>query len=155
MPDGPNAMTYLQLKKKYNLPTWNSLDGEFELHTLEGEHQLLRNVCKKIVEKLEFYGKLFEDLIQPESNLAALHEASMFTDTEKSEVFEIYRRLLFLHRSYVLAELTISDADYARFVKLIDKEWPPLKKRMMGILKRQVALWESAQTRKNHLSYFG
>lgn len=148
-------MSYAQLKKKYSLPDWADLDREFELYTIEGEQQLLRNVCKKAAEKLEFYGKLFEDLIQPENSLAALHEASHLTEPEKQEVFEIYRRLLFLHRHYVQAELGLTDADFGRFLKVLMKEWAALKRRMAAILKRQIATWEAAHPRKNHLSYFG
>jgi len=45
---------YGKLSKKFKLPKFKEIDSEFEISNLENERFLIRNILRKVEEKLEF-----------------------------------------------------------------------------------------------------
>ena len=46
---------YEKLKEKHNLPDFKEINNEFEITTIEKEEFLLREIRRKIYEKIELY----------------------------------------------------------------------------------------------------
>ena len=53
--------TYQKLSKKYQLPPFAEIDTAFEISTIEYEEFLLREVRRKMVEKLDSFIKVLEE----------------------------------------------------------------------------------------------
>ena len=84
---------YETLRKKHKLPAYEELDKEFEVSEIEGEKFSLREVRKKVVEKLSDTTALVEQTLQPDTNLADLYESGVLDEAEKKRVFEVYKKL--------------------------------------------------------------
>ena len=134
---------YEVLKKKYNLPDFEVLDKEFEISTIEKPDFLLRNIKKKISEKLELAAELLTKLIQPETtSIADLYEYRCFSEKEKKKIFELYSKVLYLHRKLLETDLILDDTEDANIIMHAAKEWPELRKQLIPFVKSLEACWE-------------
>ncbi|MBU0472404.1 MAG: hypothetical protein KKF89_01905 [Nanoarchaeota archaeon] len=59
---------YEQLQKKHDLPTLNNMDKDFQISTIEAKKFLLKEIAKKMNEKIESYANLLEQILNPESD---------------------------------------------------------------------------------------
>ena len=148
---------YEMLKKKYNLPDFEALDNEFEISTLEKPDFLLRNIKKKICEKIELAADLLAKLIQPETScIADLYEYRCFNDKGKKEIFALYSRVLYLHRQLIESDFLLDDHSDAAVITVISKEWPELRKQMLPFVKELGACWEKTpESDHAHREYLG
>ena len=148
---------YEVLKKKYNLPDFEALDKEFEISTIEKPDFLLRNIKKKICEKLELAADLLAKLIQPEtSSIADLYEYRCFSDKDKKSIFELYSKILYLHRKLLETDLLLDDAEDASIIRHAAKEWPVLRKQVIPFVKALEACWEKTPESEHvHREYLG
>ena len=89
---------YDELKEKYSLPDFDELNNEFELSTIEHEEFLLRQIKKKIDDKINAMCEFLEDLLSPDNSIANIYEYKAFDDDERKKVFEFYKRLKVLEK---------------------------------------------------------
>lgn len=146
---------YEALQQKYGLPGLGELEPDFELYTIENLDFLLKEIAKKIGEKLEFFAKLVEEQIQPESSLSAMHECDNYSESEKKMLFEVYKRLLYWHRTYVFVELRYEEKECAEFVRGFLNEWPKLREQVRKIINRMQDTWVNHRKGDSDLEYFG
>ena len=146
---------YEQLQKKHDLPTLNNMDKDFQISTIEAKKFLLKEIAKKMNEKIESYANLLEQILNPESGLSSLHESSMFNDEEKKEVLKIYRKLLFNHRKYSYLDITYEEEKTVNYIKELYEEWQTLKISLKKILVKIQNSWNKDKKTKLELSYFG
>ena len=148
---------YDVLKKKYNLPDFEALDKEFEISTIEKPDFLLRNIKKKICEKLELAADLLAKLIQPETScIADLYEYRCFNDKDKKKIFELYSKILYLHRKLLETDFLLDDNEDANIIMHTAKEWPELRKQMLPFVKSLEACWEKTpESEHAHREYLG
>lgn len=148
---------YEVLKKKYNLPDFEALDNEFEISTIEKPDFLLRNIKKKICEKMDVAAELLAKLIQPETTcIADLYEYRCFGDKDKKEIFALYSKVLYLHRRLLETDFLLDDNSDAAVIKLITKEWPDIRKQMIPFVKELEACWQKLpESEHAHREYLG
>ena len=126
---------YNKLPKKYRLPKFKELNNEFEIGDLENTSFLLRNVLRKIAEKLEFYANLINDVMQPDtSSLSSMHETRFFTDEEKNDMYSLFKKLMKTYRSIIELVLDNDEKKQAEFLNKFFKDWMSIKKEILSYL---------------------
>ncbi len=147
---------YELLKKKYNLPELKELDREFFIGKLEDTTLPLRCLIHKILERTDLVYKTLSDIVQPsESSLSSMYEAEVFSDDEKKRVFELMKKLAYLHRDLIIKDFEYSDDTAAAAINKVFKEWKAMKKDVLGILERLRDSWNNESKSKTVEGYFG
>ena len=122
------------LLNKYKLPSFKELDDEFEISGIEKKEFLLREIRRKITEKIELYAKLFESVLQIEPSLTTLNELNALSDKEKEDLYKIFRKLMIIDRSSIEISIDENDRKTAEFIKNTWNEWKALKKEILPFI---------------------
>lgn len=147
---------YNELKKKYKLPDFGEMDQEFEASSLDDTNFLLREIARRIAEKFDFYTTMIEEILQPDaSNLYALHETRDFSEEEKNQMYDLYRRLMVLNRQSIFISLENDEKNEAEFIGLALSEWKNLKKDILGYVKKMRDSWKTEVDIKEDVGYLG
>jgi len=144
-----------KLKSRYSLPAFELLDKEFDISTIEYDFFLLREIRKKIAEKIEGATKIFDDLLHPEAGFAKFREAEIFGEQEREQLLVLYRKLMYYDR--LSMELSFNDSDdlNAKFIVDFCKEWPNLKKQIISYVARMKESWQKEIPKKDAVRYLG
>lgn len=141
---------------KYNLPSFNDLDAEFEISSIEQETGILKNICKNIYQRLDQCTKFIEKIIQPDANsYIDLYECKFFTHAEKDKLFEIFRQLMYVNRALIELDLLAEEKPFAEFIKQFNADWTQMKKTIHPYITKLKNVWKEEQIGKEHLDYFG
>lgn len=148
---------YNTLRKKFrSLPDFEQLDAEFEISAIENHPKfLLREIRKKMTEKLEYLAEVLEGLLQPEATMANLQESKDFTNKEKQEMYELYKKLMIASRSSLEHGLTGNDRDNAEFISEVMKDWGKTKEHMLFFVRKMKHSWSKSLHVEGEQSYFG
>ncbi|NQU97888.1 hypothetical protein HQ533_00315 [Candidatus Woesearchaeota archaeon] len=146
---------YNNLKKKHGLPNLKELDRDFQVSSIEAKNFLLKEIAKKISEKIELFANLLEEILNPETRLSALHESSMFSDEDKKHVLKIYRKLLYNYRMHSNLEISYDEKETTEYINNFFKEWQNLKPELKSIVTKMQSCWNRDKKTKLELSYFG
>ena len=147
---------YNVLKKKYSLPEFEMLNQEFDIEEISAESTLvLQKIRLRIYEKMDYYAKLFESILQPESSLADLYEAHYIEEDIKNSAYSLFKSLVHILRSSNLVAISNKEEDNAKFIKDSLQEWNSIKPEVQSHIKRLIGLWEKETDIREDLSYFG
>jgi len=147
---------YNTLCKKFKLPKFKDLDVEFEISTLENHGFLLRNILRKIEEKLEFYIDTINNLLQPDmASLVSLHELRFFTDDEKNDIYRIFKILVKTSRNIIELVLEHDEKNQADFLNKFFDQWLGIKIELINYIGKMKDSWEKETSIKEDLGYFG
>lgn len=146
---------YNKIKSKYSLPDFNKLDFEFEISDIEDGKFVLREVRRKIIEKIETFCKMLEEVLQPEATVANLQESTFFDEKEKEELFKLFSRLMRYNRKSLCLGLNPNDEKEAMFISTVFNEWDGVKKELTYVLRKLKEAWEKKSEIKEKLQYFG
>lgn len=146
---------YTELTEKHNLPQLQEMEKNFEIHTIEDEGQLLRSVMRKMGDKIEFYAKILDELVHPDSNLTGMYECNIFNSEEKKEMFQTFRKLVFYHRHYLQNDLDYDEDKAALFIKEFWQEWPSIKNKLNNTLEKMKEVWMQENAEQTDEAYFG
>ena len=156
MPKNEIEKQYNELKKKFKLPEFNDIDREFEISDLEETSFLLRNIIRRIAEKLDFYSTMLEEILQPDtSNLYAMHETRFFDEIEKKDMYELYSKLMSLSRQSIGLSLQHNEKDEVDFINNFFNEWKYLKNELLKLVSKMRASWKAETDIKEDLGYLG
>jgi hypothetical protein len=147
--------SYLVLKKKYGLPEFDAINAEFEIGAIEDDDFLLGSIRKQIYDRTDAFAKFLGQLLQPDTNLVELYECKVFDEDEKEKIFDIYRKLMVLHRYSVEVYLLQEEKEYAQFIKTAFKQWIELKKDLLKIVVKIKESWKTEDKAKTVLEYLG
>jgi len=148
---------YEPFKKKYNLPSFKELDRLFEISDIEVSNGfLLRQVRKKIHEKIDFLNSLLNEVIYPEpSSLVSMHECRVFSEKDKEEAFDLFGQLMTLVRTSNELELSQMESHDAEFIKNVHKEWKSYTKRVSVFVGKMKESWKKTLPSDEELNYLG
>jgi len=145
---------YNELKNKHKLPKFEVLE-EFQISSLEETNFLLQGIRDKISERLQDSTDFLSDVLNPDSNIANMYESRVFDQDEKNEAFEVFRRLMFWHRSAFEVSIIHDDASVAQFIVDFCQEWQDLKSRFLKIVVKVRNSWVTDSEQTEKLGYFG
>ena len=147
---------YEVLKKRYNLPSFKDLDREFDIAEIEHDGFLLRRIRGRIYDKVDFFIKILENILYPNSaNMASLYESKFFSEYDMDECTNILKRLMFIDRSYILLDIEEDEGKDADFIKDVFKEWQSLKNDLLKFLKIMKDSWKKEEKMPGEKEYFG
>ena len=146
---------YEELKKKYSLPDFEELNKEFEISIIEYEDFLLREIRKKIADKINTMCEFFEDLLSPDNTIANLYEYKAFNDAEREDVFRLYKRLKVLEKLSLELSLNHDEKKDAEFINEFFSSWESIKNKIIKIIRKMRDFWEKESTKKENEEYFG
>jgi len=147
---------YTKLKKKHeSLPSFEILDHEFEISTLDEEF-LLRGIKKKIEEKLTSMSQILSDILQPTpDSFESMYECKYFTPEDKEKIVVIVKELQFFIRAVAESTLLLDDDHDVTLIADITKEIPDLRKKVLPFAKKQKEVWKKESDVAEELEYFG
>jgi hypothetical protein len=148
---------YKELSKKHKLPDFAELNNEFEISSIEAEKEefLLREVRRKITEKLEAYANILEEVLQPDTNLSTMYEAGIFDEKERNGLFDIYKKFMFLCRLSVEASIDEDDKKSSDFINAVFRDWGAIKKHYLFFIKKAKESWLKTTSVEEKLKYMG
>lgn len=148
--------TYEKYMKKYNLPSYNDVNNELEISTIEEEDFLLRQIRKKIAERIETITMSISSILQPSAeSLTDMHECKFFGDKDKKKMIEIYKKLMIINRMALEADISHDDKTEASVINEFFKTWAEMKKDVVHFLAKMKACWEKETEIEEKLEYFG
>lgn len=147
---------YNKLCKKYKLPKFKEIDSEFEISSLENEKFLIRNILRKIAEKLEIYTEAIGNLVHPDaSSLSSMYEIRFFSDDEKNGMYGLFKKLMKANREMVGLLLDTDEKNGAEFLNSFFTEWLNMKNDLRSYIGKMKESWEKESTIEEDLGYFG
>ncbi|VVB81222.1 Uncharacterised protein [uncultured archaeon] len=148
---------YANVKKEHPiLPDFDKINKEFELDLIESEHFFLRQIKKKIAEKIEPLAEILEHIINPDPNiLVDMYECKCFTNGEKKQVTDVFRHLMEQYRALLETDLMSDDNVDAEIIKKIYDVWVQDKKILIPLLKKLRECWQKHVEPKEILEYLG
>ncbi|MBI3033908.1 hypothetical protein HYY72_02015 [Candidatus Woesearchaeota archaeon] len=146
---------YDEVKGRFKLPEFQQLDAEFEISELEEPENLVRDIRKKIAEKIEFSCQLMEEILQPDTTFSNLYESRVFDEAGKARVFGLYRRLMKIRRRSNVLEMLNDDAQDSAFINEAVSAWKGLKAELVSILSQLEESWDSDSEPADRQAYFG
>lgn len=123
---GSNKANFETIAAYYDLPRENLTPGI---------------VLHKISEVLELYLKLIQQVLQPEE-FHSLHECAVFDDLEKSKLFDLYSRIIILHRELLKAIILNEEKNSISTMKYVHSEVLAVKPMMLDILNKMQHSWK-------------
>ncbi len=150
------AHYYAELKKKHQLPDFAILDKEFEISTIDKPMFLLRNIRRRIGERLEDITRLLDPLLQPDANcFSSLFEYRCFTDSERKELMKHFQTIMALYRASIAAEFARDEAEDAAFISKAAIDFPIARQALKPLMQKLVDSWPKQFERRDVVGYFG
>jgi len=146
---------YSKLAKTYNLPDFDKLNNEFEIFKIEKEDFLLREIRKKIAEQLQEFIEVLDSVLQPDAVISDMQECHAFTDDEKGNVYNVYKKLMYLHRYSLEVSILGDEKKDAEFIVSAFNEWVNIKKELSNVISRIKDCWKKESDIHEVLSYLG
>jgi len=147
---------YQKYAEKYKLPNYNDIDLDFEISTIDKKKFLLREIRRKILDKIDGIKDILEGVIQPDTNsFQSMYESRMFSEEERNEIYKIYKSLMILSRKATLVNLRADQKEEADFIKGMFDEWQKLKQKLIKYLSKIKENWEKETSVKEDLGYLG
>ena len=147
---------YEKLQKKYKLPGYDEVNSELEISSTESEDFLLRQIRRKIAERIEAITDAFSSVLQPSADsLVDMHECRFFDDKNKKKMIDVYKKLMIFSRRALEADIERDDKADADFINDFFKGWASLKNDALPFIKKLKTCWEKETEIEEKLEYFG
>ena len=147
---------YAKLSKKFKLPKFKEIDNEFEISTLESPSFLMRDILRKIEDKLIFYIDVIGNLVHPDaSSLSNMYEVRYFSDDEKDDIYNLFKKLMKVDRNIIEVVLKNDEKEQAAFLSKVFEDWMEIKKELLKYIVKMKESWEKQSTIEEDTAYFG
>jgi Ser/Thr protein kinase RdoA (MazF antagonist) len=146
---------YNKLKEKQNLPSFEAIHKDFEIENIESDEDILREIIKEMHSTIDFYSRILENLIQPDSKLCDMREAGNLTKEDQATITELYRLCMLLNRSLLLVDLDYEENDAAKTITDTHRDWQDVKKQLKIILTKMRDTWMEQSKKETYGGYYG
>src|SRR3989344_5359774 len=141
-------------KLKYNLPDFKKLDEEFEVSNIQGLEDkkfLTRFIRRKVNEKVIFFCRIIESILYPQSpNYISIVESRIFTEEEKQEMAEFYKKLMNYEKESLILDVEPDDKQSVKYTNEVFNNWSETKKQMIVITRKMQKSWNEQEKRENY-----
>lgn len=145
---------YDKLAKKHKLPSFNEMDRNFDLSTIEG--MSLVNIRKKLVVRFGEYCDFLEGYLYPNNaGLVNFYENRFLTDADRESMSEIFKNLMIMIKESFVLDLGKNGKNDAEFIKDSFSKWGKSKKELLRLIKIMRDSWKEMDEMPNSKEYFG
>ncbi|MBN2566939.1 hypothetical protein JXB02_02535 [Candidatus Woesearchaeota archaeon] len=146
---------YEQCRKRHQLPPFGDLDAAYDIGRIDDDHQLPREIRKRMLDRIGLYLEVLEGILSPENSLTPIYESGFYSDEEKKDLFLRFRELMALKREALLLEQGYDEAAECSYIK----ENHPRLTAISGALRAQLAKlkdgWQETSEAKFDAEYLG
>jgi len=148
---------YAKLKKQFKLPEYALLDSEFEIDSIESPVFLLRQIRKKIEDRVSSINHRVESVLHADSSsVSVLYESSFFTNNEKIKILELHRKIMILLKKLDEADVLQDEKTDAKTISDAASEWPFLRKECVELIFAKLRKgWEAPAEKQDIVEYLG
>ena len=147
---------YGKLSKRFKLPKFKEIDSEFEISNLENERFLMKNILRKVEEKLEFHIEVIGSIVHPDaSSLSSMYEVRYFSEDEKNDMYMLFKKLMKSDRDIIKLILISDEKKQADFLNSFFVDWLKMKNELINHIDKMKESWEKSSTIEEDLGYFG
>ena len=154
---------YDKLAKKYNLPSYENLDSEFELMYITNIVEIkyvLRFIRRRMNDKVAWCCNMIQTLLQPNpGSLINLQESSFLSGDDKKKISNILKNLMQNERASLSLDIENNEKADAEYIKNSFNKWIKIKPELIGMAKKLKEGWGSVDVNKETKSakdhYFG
>jgi len=144
---------YRELQKHFELPKFEEIDTEFEISSIEHETFLVREIRRKMHDKIDFVVEVLDGLLQPDpTSLFSMTEYHFFSDSEREEISKLFKDLMMLKRKAEKSSLG-NDEDQALYINEAFKKWMGRKPEIEKIFSKMTESWPKEEKIKPDLDY--
>ena len=114
------------------------------------------SILHKMSETAEFYLKIIQQILQPEE-FHSVYECNAFDDNDKQELFELYKKIIIIHRELLKTIIMSDDKTSVSVIQSADGEIRAVKPKMVEIVNKMQQSWKVDSQKDTHKStqYFG
>ena len=142
-------------KLNYKLPKFEELNNDFEIDFIKEKIFLIRQVRRKINEKVIFFCRIIEGLLYPtQQHIINVTEIKNFSDEKKKEIEKIYKKLMVYERQSLLLDVYPDDKKDAEFINDVFNFWKKIKKEMEEVVVLMKETWKKEFSQEKN-NYFG
>ncbi len=136
---------YNKLKKKYDLPSFEDVNKDFEIEKLQDRERsyLLRDIRRTMIERNLSYFKFLEMFLNPSSGpMFFMALSNHLTDEEKDKIEELYFKMGKFELDSVKLDNDDGEEKEAEFIKSFYQEWQNMKNEFGSLMDSLEKIWE-------------
>ena len=142
-------------KIKHKLPKFEEINEDFEIEFIKEKNFLLRQIRRRMSEKIIFFCRIIEGLVYPtQQHIITATEIKAFSDERKKEIEKIYKELMYFERESLLLDVFPDDKRDAEFINNVFNYWKKIKKEMKEIVTVMKESWKK-EYKSEKDNYFG
>lgn len=146
---------YLFFKEKLTqLPEYEDLDDQFEISILELNKFFLRNIRRRMIEKVDFFAKILEIYLNPEPFYSISIEMQEMNEEVMKCVNTVYKELMYFEKLSLQIAIDSTDEKEVNFICELYKSWPEIKKEVEMILQIAKDSWKQELKQDPRAKYF-
>ncbi|MCF7871923.1 hypothetical protein K9L97_02710 [Candidatus Woesearchaeota archaeon] len=146
---------YVKLVEKYGLPSYEDLLKNFDIDLIDDEDNVLKEIMKKMLSRFDYFSDQFETLLQPDSALSTMHEASFLSVVDRKKIKHLFAKLRFLSREISIEFLNYDESKFANKINYLFAQWQVLKVDIELIFEKLRDTWTKESEIKEDRGYFG
>ena len=139
------------------MPKFEDLDYEFEISAsnIKDKTFLIRNLRRRLNDKVIFYCRIIEGLLYPNgNNITGMLEVKAFNEQEKERISKIYKKLMEFERESLSLDVNPDEKKEAEFINNLFKEWKKFKEEMIKVTEKMKESWHLEEKEEKDI-YFG
>ncbi len=147
---------YKEIEKKHKLPSFEELNEDFDIEKIEDESDfLLREVRKKIAEKVVSYLRFVELLLNP-SNAPIFFFALVkgLNINDKRLIEGIYKKLVAYEIEVIGLDNLYNEEKEIKFILDVYEDWGKIKRNLDELVEKLKKCWDKKSERIDK-DYFG
>ena len=142
-------------KIKHKLPKFEEINEDFEIEFIKEKNFLLRQIRRRMSEKIIFFCRIIEGLVYPtQQHIITATEVKAFSEERKKEIEKIYKELMYLERESLLLDVFPDDKKDAEFINNVFSYWKKIKKEMKEVVHVMKESWKK-EYKSEKDNYFG
>lgn len=148
---------YLEIQKKYDLPSFEEFNQDFHIEKLADVETdyLVREIRKMITDKFANYLRFIETFLHPSNApMFVLSIVKLISVEDKKSLVSMYEKLAKSEMKIVELDLEFSEERDAKFIKSSFDLWQEIKKDLLLFVRKVERDWDS-KPEVNGKNYFG
>lgn len=145
---------YQKIQQK--IPTYEELDNEFEISTIDTKSHYIRAIRKRITSRIENLIEILQNFLHPEpGSFIDNYECSALNEQDRTELFELVRTLMHNYRHLQETTLKHDDNTEAETINETTKAWKEARQKAQKYLSKVKQSWKKELKTKEIVDYMG